>query len=416
MGNRLIREHGHSFRDGRKRKFLVPACDRAYAPVVFQKRNILLWVPESFSHGRDIVRGVVQFARHRPDWEVQRQLPGRRTPSPRLVARAHGIIAFINNSHAARAFACSRKPLVNVSASLPDCPWPVVANDDLTIGRMAAEHFLERGYRSFAYVGHHGAFAPRLEEGFASRLKAENLGHLSFAHGSAALAGGHALSEPTADMVRWARALPSATAVFAVGNLVGAAVVSACKRAGRGVPDEVAVLGVNNDEIACESVNPPLSSIQTAGEQVGCRAVMLLADLLAGADPPKAPTWVPPLGVVVRASTEALATRDSVVVAALRFIRGHLRQSITVEDVLDELVVSRKSLERKFRQHLGRTPLEEIRRLHLQEAQHLLIHTDYPMAEVARRSGFARPQHMATVFHRAVGATPTAYRLRFRNR
>ena len=383
---------------------------------MFGRERILVWVSEGFSHGRDIVRGVLQLARHRPDWEVHRQPPGRRTPPVGLAAGAYGIIGFVNTARAVGAFARVRRPMVNVSASLPQSPWPVVANDDLAIGQMAAEHFLDRGYRSFAYVGHRGAFAPQLEKGFASRLEAEDLRYVRFAHGSAALTGGRSLTEPTAEMVRWAGELAAATAVFAIGNLVGAAVISACKRAGRTVPDEIAVLGVNNDEIACESVEPPLSSIQTAGEQIGRRSVMLLADLLAGVNPPESPTWVPPLGVVTRASTQALATRDPVVAAAMGFMASHARRPITVENVLDELIVSRKSLERKFRQHLGRTPLEEIRRLHLQEAQHLLIHTDYPMAEVAHRSGFVRPQHMATIFRRALDCTPSAYRLRFRNR
>lgn len=383
---------------------------------MFGKQIILLWIPEDFSHGRDIVGGVLQFARHRPDWLVQRKSPARKTPSARSLATAAAIIAFISNSRIARAFARVKQPLVNVSASLPRSPWPVVANDDRAIGQMAAEHFLERGYRSFGYVGHRGVFAPELEKGFADRLEARGLGYVSAVHGDPANAGGRSLAVPTAELVRWAAGLPAATAVFAVGNLVGAAVISACRRAGRAVPDEVGVLGVNNDELACESVDPPLSSIQTAGEQIGRRAIMLLADMLAGKQTPQTPTWVPPLGVITRASTQALATSDPVVAAALRFMRGRVNLPTTVEDVLDEIIVSRKSLERKFRQHLGRTPLEEIRRLHVQEAQHLLIHTDYPMAEVAARSGFVRPQHMATIFRRTVTCTPSEYRFRFRNR
>ena len=395
---------------------LPPRPPRRMLRPMFHKRAILLWVSESFSHGRDIVRGVLQFARHRADWRLLRQPPGRRTPPARLASDADGVIAMIDNPRAARTFARVRKPLVNVAASLPRSRWPVVANDDRAIGQLAAEHFLERGYRSFGYVTHRGPFAPELERGFAASLDSRGFRYQSLAHGTAGRAGGRSLAHPTAEMVRWVGQLPSATGVFAIGNLVGAAVIGACRRAGRAVPDEIAVLGVNNDELTCESIDPPLSSIQTAGEQIGCRAVMLLADLMAGARPPKCPTRIPPLGVVARASTEALATGDPTVRAALRFMRAHAHEPITVEDVLDELIVSRKSLERKFRRHLGRTPLEEIRHLHLQQARDLLIHTDYPVADVAARSGFARPQHMATVFRGAFGMTPLAYRLRFRNR
>ena len=381
-----------------------------------RRRHILLWVAETHSHGRDIIRGVLHFARHRADWQVQRQPPGRRTPPPALVARAHGIIAFINSSRGIRAFARARGPVVNVAASLPDSPWPIIANDDFAIGQMAAEHFLEKGYHSFAYVGHRGSFAPHLEEGFAERLAQEGLTHESFAFGRGPLSVDPRLFPPARQLVRWVARLPSATAVFAIGNVVGAAVIDACRRAKRAVPEEIAVLGLNNDDLTCESIEPPLSSIQTAGEQIGRRAAMLLADMLSGLAPPQAAAWVPPLGVVARASTGALAVNDPVLSAAMEFIRSHVHEPLTVEDVLDELLISRKSLERKFRLHLRRTPLAEIRRVHVHEAQRLLIHTDYPIGEVARRSGFARAQHMATVFRKAVGTTPSAYRQQFRNR
>jgi LacI family transcriptional regulator len=132
-------------------------------------------------------------------------------------------IAFISSARTARSFGRFRKPLVNVCASLAGSGWPVVANDDLAISQMAAEHFLEHGYRDFAYVGHRGGFAPELQRGFAAHLKAEGLGCRTFAHGAAAFEGRTGLSEPTAAMRRWVAGLPTGTAVLAIGNLVGAA-------------------------------------------------------------------------------------------------------------------------------------------------------------------------------------------------
>jgi LacI family transcriptional regulator len=378
--------------------------------------RILLWVSDSYAHGRDILSGALRFARRRANWTIQRRPGARRLPDRAALRRADGIIAFINSPEGVAAFRRTRAPLVNVAASLPRSPWPVVANDDAAIGQLAAEHFLERGYRSFAYVALRGDFAPALEEGFARRLAAENLTFRRLTYGSAREASRPGPFRPRPHLLRWVVDLPPQTAVLAVVDTVAVAVIGACKEMGRAVPDDIAVLGVNNDELACEAVDPTLSSIETAGEQIGYRAAMLLADLMAGAPLPASPVWVPPLGVIVRASTGATAIADPVVSAALAFVRHNVSHPTSVSDVLESLLVSRKSLERKFRQHLGRTPLVEIRRVHLQHAQQLLIHTDYPMNDVARRSGFARPQHMATLFHRLVGTTPTAYRQQFRNR
>jgi LacI family transcriptional regulator len=141
---------------------------------------------------------------------------------------------------------------------------------------------------------------------------------------------------------------------------------------------------------------------------------MLLAELLKGASPPARPVWVPPLGVVARASTGALGAGDPLVAEALAFMHDHAHEPFSVDDLLISLNISRRSLERKFRKHLRRTPLQEIQRLHLRQAQHLLAQTDYPIGQAARRSGFASPQHMATRFRQAIGLTPSAYRKQYR--
>lgn len=374
---------------------------------------IVLWVSDTYPHGRDILRGALRFARHQGGWEIVRRPEGRRVPSAALVREARGIVAFINAAPVARAFAGARCPVVNVAASLPSSRWPVVANDDAGIGRMAAEHFLDRGYHNFAYVGLRGDFALSLEAGFAQRLARENRKYQRFTHGSAAAPSDRNLIRTTPEMVRWVRRLPASTAVFAVVDTVGAAVAAACRAARRDVPGEIAILGVNDDDLTCESTNPPLSSIETGGEQIGYRAAMLLADLMEGAPPTREPAWVPPRGVVMRASTDALGTADELVVRAVEFIRQNVARPTSVNDVLAAVMVSRKSLERRFGEQLGRTPLAEIRRVHIHAAKQLLIHTDYPMKQVARRAGFARPQHMATLFRRLVGVSPTAFRQRY---
>ena len=262
-----------------------------------------------------------------------------------------------------------------------------VLPDAFAVGRLAAEHFLDRGFRAFVFVGPDGEHY----DGFAATARP---------------AGGVCSRNEDA---RAALDRPGPLACAATDDTTAAAVLVAMRAAGRSVPTDSAVLGVGNDAMACELVSPPLSSIDVGPRQIGRRAAERLHRLLAGRDVPSVDR-VPPLGVVVRASTDTLAIDDPDVAAAVRFIREHATGPLRVGDVLRAVDLDRRTLERRFRKALGRSPAEVLRRHRVELAAGLLRSTARPVSEIATAIGFRLPQHLAAAFRQLRGQTPSEYR------
>jgi LacI family transcriptional regulator len=187
-------------------------------------------------------------------------------------------------------------------------------------------------------------------------------------------------------------------------------VISAAQATGLLVPEEVAVLGANNDSIRCELSYPPLSSVATNAFQSGYRAAELLEEMINGQKPANLDRRVEPLGVVTRPSSDMLAIDDKNVATALSFIRERACQGITVDEVLKHAFASRSQLEKKFRRHLGRSPQAEIRRVQVAKIRQLLLETDYPLKEIAELAGFEHVEYMCVVFKRLTGDSPGGYR------
>jgi LacI family transcriptional regulator len=204
--------------------------------------------------------------------------------------------------------------------------------------------------------------------------------------------------------------------IFATLDNVAADVLEACRHLEIKVPEEVCVLGVDNNESITQFTHPPLSSIALPGAKIGFEAARLLDRLMAGEPPPAQPLRLPPTGVVARQSTNLLAIADEDVLAAVRYIREHLQEQTAVADLLRVVSVNRRYLEFKFKKFLGRSPLQEIRRMRIERARQLLAETDLSMPAVAAKSGFANAERLANVFRQELGVTPTTYRRQFRLR
>jgi len=203
--------------------------------------------------------------------------------------------------------------------------------------------------------------------------------------------------------------------VFCWG-LRGLAVIESCNVAGIDVPFQIAVLSGDYDDLLCETATPPLSGIQTPSELIGQRAASPLNRLMAKKKPPTDTIHVLPTRVIERGSSAILAIDDPDLAASLRYIREHASDPIGVEDVLDHVPCSRKSLERKFEQVLRRTPASEIRRVHLERACQLLLETDLPIPRVATSSDFGSGDYMTRAFKVAMEVTPLRYRSQMRAR
>jgi LacI family transcriptional regulator len=187
-----------------------------------------------------------------------------------------------------------------------------------------------------------------------------------------------------------------------------------CRQMGLRIPDQVALLGVDNDELECRLTSPPLSSVENPSERIGYEAARLLDRLMGATPPTELRISIPAPAVVTRQSTDTLAVEDQDMGRAMAFIREHACGGLSVSEVADHIALSRRMLERRFRQLLGRSVLQEIRNVRIGRARELLLKTDLPMPEIARRCGFSSPQRLAVVFGKIVGEVPTAFRRRGR--
>lgn len=376
-------------------------------------RRVLLLLPMDIEAGRGMARGIRDYARGRENWVFQIVFP--HFPVARFLAQAHvdGVIAHLNLKSLVAPVLKLGKPVVNVSNAIGDeLGLPRVGSDEDRIGRLAADHFLERGFQSFAFFGY-GEITHSLQRGAAFRARLAERGYECHLFSGRAHRWRPATTLAFAVDARvrpWLRALPKPVAVFAPSAVRGFELLEICRQERLAVPQEVAVLAVDNDEVICDLASPPLSVVRTAWDQVGYEAASLLARLMAGKPPPAAPILIPPGDVVTRQSTDVLAIHDGALEKALRLIRERLDEPLRVGAVAAHAGVSRRMLERKFRTVVGQSPHQEIRRQRIERAQRLLAETNLVIEDIAARCGFATPPMFADVFRRVTGQSPSQYR------
>ena len=344
------------------------------------------------------IQGVRAFSRTQPDWQVIWTDEPRTGTSVWASSAPAGIIAVVRSDDLLRRLSRVRAPVVNISGRFADTSIPQVIPDQVGVGRAAAEHFIEHGYRRFVFVGHpEEAFSREREQGF--RAAAEAGGGAVRSVSACRLSAKHLLGD-------WR--VPIAVMTY-VDN-IAPDVIRLCRGAGLEVPRDVAVLGVNNDDIFCDLAEVPLSSVDTNAELVGYRAAEVLDRMMRGGQRVPGRVLVPPRGVVVRQSSDAFAIEDAAVRRALDYIRGHACDPMAVKEMLDHVGLCRRALEVRFRATLGRTPHDQIRRVQIGNAKRLLDETDFTVAEVAARCGFGFVNRFSRVFRDTVGMPPGQYR------
>lgn len=292
-----------------------------------------------------------------------------------------------------------------------------VNSDDMAVGRMAAQFFLDRGYRNFAYISTLALWSDRRLDGFASTIRAVTgtsvpvMQTRSQVH---RIGRGWARPEVGDDVQRWLLSLPKPLGLFVCNDMRARAACEVCLDAGLRVPQELSILGVDNDDLECEVSHPPLSSVQIPWRQAGYRAAELMGLMIRDERLPKGSQNLPPIGVIERQSTGSFAVTDLDVSMALDFIRKNAHAQIGVADILEAVPAARRTFEKRFRAAMGRSPLDEIRRAHVERAKQLLLSSDLSMGEIAERSGFASAAWFTKTFCDLVGETPSAYRSRIR--
>jgi LacI family transcriptional regulator len=278
------------------------------------------------------------------------------------------------------------------------------------VARLAAEHLIERRLTQFAYVGSEDrGWSGRREKTFRTYLAKR--GFEPFVYKSPKLRRDREWEREQALLARWMSTLPTPIGVFACDDDRGREVLEACKLAGLNVPEDVAVVGVDNDEVFCELADPPLSSVSLNAETAGYRAAALLDDMMHNRQRKRQHIVVEALGVVTRRSTDIVAVDDDDIGSALQFIRRQHGRDISVDRVAEEVALSRRSLEKRFRGIIGRTVLEEIQLTRLERAKRLLMETTHPISKVAELAGFGSAGYFIQFFQKHVGKTPRKFRV-----
>ncbi len=286
--------------------------------------------------------------------------------------------------------------------------------DDVAVGREAARFFAAAGYRHFACVYNHLPYGEQRLAGFRqeSARVAETWNVLRQMERKARYYM-ESWNEPTDSLRRWLRALPKPVAIFAVHDPLGRWVAEAALEEGLHVPDEVAIIGANNDELVCGLNYPPLSSVAIPWHRIGNLAGEWVLALARGKKPLRKACLVDPGPVVLRQSTSLQAVDDADLRRAMEYMRSHFRDALTFGGVCRELRLNRRSLERKFAAHLRETPAESLNRIRLEAARTLLVDTNLPAATIADRCGFGSPERFSINFRQTFGISPIRYRRRF---
>jgi LacI family transcriptional regulator len=383
-----------------------------------KRRAVALLIETSNAYARGLLSGIMSYVRQHKPWSIYLPELGRGDTPPQWLARwkGDGIIARIETAEIARAVARTRLPVVDVSAArhIKTIPW--VETDDQAIAQVACDHLLGRGFRTLAYCGD-----PRFNW---SQWRAEHFARF------AAKAGVHLVVHASGlphdrpaplgvehrHLVAFVRQLPKPVGVFACYDFKAQQLLDACREIGVAVPEEVAVLGVDNDPLLCSLTTPPLSSVIPNTLRAGYEAAALLERMMSGDRVAPAAHLIPPIGVETRQSTDVLAIADRDIAGAVRFIREHACDGATIADLLRAVPLSRRVLESRYKKATGRTPHEDLVRFRIDRVKQLLAETDHPLERIATLAGFDHPEYMSVAFKRESGQTPGQFRTQAKGR
>ena len=374
--------------------------------------KVILLIESSRASGRSLLRGVAGYARHHGPWAFTWEPAGLENDWPKLkTLAADGII--LRDVEKLEEVLAQQIPAVVFGHSHDEIPGHVnVLTDDAAVGRMAAEHLLSRGFRHFAYCGFEDKpWSEQRSQVFRQHLAAA--GYETQVYRSRSTSVAQSWEREQRSLARWLKSLPKPVGLMACNDDRGRHTIEACKRAGLRLPDEIAIIGADNDELICELSDPALSSVAINFERAGYESARMLDRLMRGQRVPDLKIVAQATHVVARQSTDILAVQDEHLARALQFIREHGRESMRVMAVAQASGLSRRVLEKRFRRALGRSVQNEIRRVRVSHICRLLVETNQSIYQIGLQLGYGGIEHVARYFRAEKKMSPLAYRKKF---
>jgi LacI family transcriptional regulator len=373
--------------------------------------KIILLLETSREYGRQLQFGITKYSYFNGPWTFYREAGGRDRALPQLRDwGADGIIAHARNVTAAHRIMDRGIPAIIKGVKVEG--YPLLDADNRAIGIMGAEHLISRGFRRFAYCGYDNLYwSVERRRAFTERVEQEALEIFLYRQPRARRQ--RSWDRELAYMAQWLESLPLPVGIMACVDDRSQHVLQACKMVGLDVPADVAIVGVDNDELICSLANPQLSSIALAARRAGYETAGLLDRLMAGEKVDDPVVVTQPTHVITRQSTDVMAMDDRMVAGALQFIRSHATDPIQVTDVVNALPISRRALQKRFQAVLGRTILEEIRHTRVGMVAQMLTETNLSVEQIALACGYPGIDHISRSFGKIKHMSPLAYRRRY---
>lgn len=410
-----LAERGKALKAKHRVRFVSPELKEvsaSQATLAPKLKHVALFIESTGSYGRGLLQGIAKYNRERGGWSTYFRPHSLNDAPPNWLKnwRGDGLLVRIETPQMLEIVRKLNVPTVNLRNTLPDVDLPYVSVDNAKVAQLAYEHLADRGLREFAFCGRSIGGNPVLQQ------RQDHFCKLVETHGgrchiyNPATQGAEDWEDEQANLCEWISRLPRPIGIMACNDERGLQVLDAARRIGVRVPDDVAVIGVDNDEALCELSIPPLTSIDVNAEAIGYHAAGLLDQMMNGATAPTSELRLPPRAVVTRRSTDVIASEDEDVAWAVRYIRANACRGLRASDVFNHLGMGRTTLQERMKRYTGRTVHGEIQHVRLQKAQNLLATSDLTIKQVARESGFSSVQYLTRVFRAMTGETPAGYR------
>lgn len=374
--------------------------------------HVALVVETSKIYGREILLGIAQYLRVHGPWSIYTAERGQDDPEPPWLAnwKGDGIITRSLDMKLCRAAAARGIPVVSLRNHVEEPDFPTLFPDQNLIITRIVDHFFERGFQNLAYVGVAGnrGWERLRREAFLRILSERGCANVSVRPTLAD--SGLTWEEEQEAIATWLRTLPTPVGIVVAHDTQGVQVLDGCRRAGIRVPDDIAVVSVDNDPVLCEVATPALSSLDQNVQRLGFEAASMLDQMMGGKKFAPKNYYIEPGHVVARNSSDVLALGDERLAKSVRFVRENACKGIDVNAIARAAGMSRRALEKKFLERVGRTPLEEVQEARFRRVRQLLLETDYVLPQIAELAGFQYQEYLVRFFKKRTGMTPGEFR------